>query len=110
MRPDIGTRVQLHPATDWWARGARYGEVRGYTASGNVRVVLDRTGQTAVLHPSNVCELIPGARDAQLRTAIMLGIADCAACCLDNTEEQLRVCDAIMERLHCVGVRETVRP
>ncbi len=23
----VGTRVKLHPATDWWMRGARYGVV-----------------------------------------------------------------------------------
>lgn len=23
----VGQRVQLHPATDWWMRGARFGEI-----------------------------------------------------------------------------------
>lgn len=27
MKPRQGTRVQLHPATDLWMRGARFGEV-----------------------------------------------------------------------------------
>lgn len=25
----ISQRVELHPGTDWWMRGARYGEIAG---------------------------------------------------------------------------------
>ena len=35
-----GERVQLHPATDWWMRGARYGAVVK-TTSKSIHVKLD---------------------------------------------------------------------
>ena len=54
----IGDRVQLHPASDWWMRGARYGEVvklgRKY-----VHVRLDRNGNAAVRFlPRDILELV----------------------------------------------------
>jgi len=36
-----GDRVQMHPATDLWMRGARYGTVIGTRGKKNVRVKLD---------------------------------------------------------------------
>jgi len=55
-RPTLpkGTRVQLHPATDMWMKGDRYGEVIGYgkarlyTDYGYrqpLRIKLDRSGK-----------------------------------------------------------------
>jgi hypothetical protein len=43
-----GTRVELHPATDLWMRGARYGAV---VTSGRTRVTvrLDATDRTVIL-------------------------------------------------------------
>ena len=40
----VGDRVELHPATDLWMRGARYGTVVGLsvTPRDGVRVSLDR--------------------------------------------------------------------
>ena len=39
---EIGDRVQLHPATDHWMRGQRYGEVVGLPLGGTaVRVQFD---------------------------------------------------------------------
>jgi len=40
----VGDRVQIHPATDLWMRGARYGVVVGssLTSSDRVKVELDR--------------------------------------------------------------------
>jgi len=39
----IGDRVELHPGTDLWMRGARYGTVTGssLTSADRVRVQLD---------------------------------------------------------------------
>lgn len=34
----IGDRVELHPGTDLWMRGARYGEVIGSSLTPNDRV------------------------------------------------------------------------
>jgi hypothetical protein len=44
----IGDRVELHPGTDLWMRGARYGDVVGLslTPDDRVRVKIDRTGRT----------------------------------------------------------------
>ncbi len=55
---DFGTddRVELHPATDWWMRGARYGTVmrpRQYHAPTTVKVKLDRAGIVYV-SPQNI--------------------------------------------------------
>lgn len=42
----IGDRVEVHPGTDLWMRGARYGEVVGtsLTPQDRVKVKLDKTG------------------------------------------------------------------
>lgn len=52
-----GTRVQLHPATDAWMRGDRYGEIvkagpRLY------HVLMDTSGRTRKIHPSLIGEVI----------------------------------------------------
>jgi hypothetical protein len=43
----VGDRVELHPATDLWMRGARYGVVVGVslTPKDRVRVKLDKAGK-----------------------------------------------------------------
>ena len=52
----VGDRVELHPATDRWMRGDRFGEVvklgRHY-----VHVKLDVSGQTRQFAPENVVRL-----------------------------------------------------
>lgn len=52
----VGDRVELHPATDRWMRGDRFGEVvklgRRY-----VHVKLDRSGDTRRFAPENVVAL-----------------------------------------------------
>lgn len=35
---EIGDRVEIHPGTDLWMRGARYGEVVGSSLTPNDRV------------------------------------------------------------------------
>lgn len=44
----VGDRVELHPGTDLWMRGARYGSVVGMslTPDDRVRVKVDATGRT----------------------------------------------------------------
>lgn len=56
VRPmyEPGTRVELHPATDRWMRGDRFGEVVRTDARHRVHVKMDRSGQVAKLHPSNI--------------------------------------------------------
>jgi hypothetical protein len=43
----VGDRVELHPGTDLWMRGARYGDVVGVRLTPNDRVIvkIDRTGR-----------------------------------------------------------------
>jgi hypothetical protein len=48
-----GDRVQLHPATDRWMRGDRYGEVV-LVGRKLISVKMDVSGQIAKLHPSNI--------------------------------------------------------
>lgn len=52
----VGDRVELHPATDRWMRGDRFGTVsklgRRY-----VHVKLDRSGDTRPFAPENVVRL-----------------------------------------------------
>lgn len=52
----VGDRVELHPATDRWMRGDRFGTVvklgRRY-----VHVAMDRSGQTVKVAPENVVKL-----------------------------------------------------
>lgn len=52
----IGDRVELHPATDWWMRGARYGEVVRITKS-RVRVRLD-CGISASLEDWQILDVV----------------------------------------------------
>jgi len=53
-----GVRVQLHPGTDWWMRGARYGEVTKVGRT-RVHVRLDATG-TVITLPFDRVKLIDG--------------------------------------------------
>jgi hypothetical protein len=46
-----GARVELHPATDLWIRGARYGDVVKVGRT-KVHVKLDRTGRVHRIVPA----------------------------------------------------------
>jgi hypothetical protein len=49
----VGDRVQLHPATDAWMRGDRYGDVVK-VGTKHIHVKMDRSGRTLKVHPSNI--------------------------------------------------------
>ena len=49
----VGKRVELHPATDRWMMGDRYGEIVG-TGYKLVHVKLDKSGQTVHFAHENV--------------------------------------------------------
>lgn len=51
----IGTRVQLHPATDAWMSGDRFGTVVK-VATRFIHVSMDRSGRTRRFAPSMVTE------------------------------------------------------
>ena len=53
----LGDRVQLHPDTDLWMAGARYGSVVSLSGRGKVGVQVDATGRTVVLDPRNIAGL-----------------------------------------------------
>lgn len=57
----VGSRVELHPATDDWMRGDRYGDVVGYGRKSAkfgghhpIKVKLDRSGRVKRYHPANL--------------------------------------------------------
>ena len=52
----VGDRVQMHPATDGWMSGDRYGVVVKVTAR-YVHVRMDRSGRVRRVHPANVLEV-----------------------------------------------------
>lgn len=52
-----GQRVELHPATDWWMRGARYGDVVNVGRS-YVRVRIDATGRVVKLHAADIGSIV----------------------------------------------------
>jgi hypothetical protein len=56
----VGQRVQLHPATDLWMRGARYGTVVFISRSGLLTVSVDALNRNIRIHPRN---LLPVAHD-----------------------------------------------
>jgi hypothetical protein len=52
-----GQRVELHPATTWWMRGARFGTVVGSFRQ-FVRVELDmRPGDPVFVNPENLIQI-----------------------------------------------------
>lgn len=53
----VWQRVQLHPATDLWMKGARFGEIVSI-GKRYLHVRLDATGKIVRLAPRNVCEIV----------------------------------------------------
>jgi hypothetical protein len=51
-----GTRVQLHPATDRWMMGDRFGEIIGRGKTSYL-VKLDKSGKTVHVHPKNLLQI-----------------------------------------------------
>lgn len=53
----VGLRVALHPATDAWMQGYKFGTITGISSKG-IHVQLERMGATTSIkkwfHPSNV--------------------------------------------------------
>ena len=59
----VGTRVELHPGTDAWMRGDRYGEIVGTStqrATGTIlfKIKMDKSNRTLKVHPDWVNEII----------------------------------------------------
>ena len=52
-----GDRVQLHPSTDHWMRGDRYGDVVRVTST-KITVKLDKSGKTVSLLPEKILEKV----------------------------------------------------
>jgi hypothetical protein len=49
----VGRRVELHPATDRWMMGDRFGEIVAFV-DGNVRIKLDVSGKTLLFKPEDL--------------------------------------------------------
>lgn len=56
----IGDRVQLHPATDTWMRGDRYGTIVSIRNS-ILRVHMDISRKDIAVTPNNILEIISSA-------------------------------------------------
>ena len=53
----VGQRVELHPATDAWMRGDRYGEIRKVTRKA-YHIAMDRSGRVLRVRPGQVLQEI----------------------------------------------------
>lgn len=58
-----GKRMQMHPATDQWMRGDRYGEIVSDTKHDKrgglyVMVKLDKSGRTIKVYDRNILEIL----------------------------------------------------
>jgi hypothetical protein len=53
---EVGKRVQLHPATERWMMGDRYGEIVG-VGTKHVSVKLDKSGRTMRFIPDHILEM-----------------------------------------------------
>lgn len=52
-----GQRIELHPATDRWMRGDRFGEIIGKREN-IYRVKMDRSGQTIRVSEANISKTV----------------------------------------------------
>jgi len=52
----VGDRVQLHPATDAWMRGDRYGTVTKITRI-SLHVLMDRSGRTRKVAADSIYDI-----------------------------------------------------
>lgn len=50
--------IQLHPATDRWMMGDRFGVATKALRNGNVRVRMDRSGKVLSIRPENILEVL----------------------------------------------------
>lgn len=51
----LGQRVELHPNTDEWMMGDRYGQIIDISSeTGNIRVLMDKSLRELIVHPRNV--------------------------------------------------------
>jgi len=53
-----GDRVQLHPATDLWMRGARYGTVDRVMRNGRLVVFVDALGRQVKIDPALIGNIL----------------------------------------------------
>jgi len=51
----IGQRVEMHPSTDLWMMGDRYGEIINISSeTGNITIKMDKSLTEIIVHPRNV--------------------------------------------------------
>lgn len=74
-----GMRVELHPATDAWMMGDRYGDVV-LVGRKLVHVKMDRSGKTRKVHPRNIGQIIMDCKpmkDAELGKYVCVAHGGC---------------------------------
>jgi hypothetical protein len=55
----VGDRVELHPATDAWMAGDRFGQVIDVSPRGDsVRVAFDRSGKIRKVRAANIARVV----------------------------------------------------
>lgn len=54
----VGDRVRVHPASDHFARGIRYGTVTSKSGMTNMLKCLSDSGRVFFLHVANVLEIV----------------------------------------------------
>lgn len=54
----VGDRVELHPTTNRWMRGDRFGEVTKIGRDDKITVKLDKSGLTQTFHPQNIWKVV----------------------------------------------------
>lgn len=64
----VGSRVELHPGTDRWMMGDRFGDVERIDRKGRVVVRLDRSGKALAFHPDRVIMIRRGKQTEHGRT------------------------------------------
>lgn len=58
-----GTRIELHPGTDQWIMGDRFGEIT-YIGRSYLHVKMDRSGRTLKVPPEHVMRTIDSYGDS----------------------------------------------
>ena len=75
-----GDRVELHPATDLWMRGARFGTVKKIvgkrTTAAYLRVHVDAINRTVAIGPDNIYAITETAADRREQEAVAAYVAE----------------------------------
>jgi hypothetical protein len=69
----VGDRVELHPATDAWMSGDRFGTVEEVSRVGSLYVRMDRSGRTRHVAPFNIGRVLAKEVSDEMLAAFSFG-------------------------------------